>query len=182
MIEKIKIADALREWPDSSSVSKLVGLGNGSGRNITPGNLFSNQLIPNDSFLVGDGGMSYAAIKSLGRKGGDGEKSVLLVSRYNSNQRNDFCGMLGRMFALRGNAAAGLAVYMWDVVCVTAYNAFKFSHSDTSMRCGKCTYNGDNYIAVQLGSFAYFSIFFTGFYSGNCVFLNVLESEITWNG
>ena len=182
MIEKIKIADALREWPDSSSVSKLVGLGNGSGRNITPGNLFSNQLIPNDSFLVGDGGMSYAAIKSLGRKGGDGEKSVLLVSRYNSNQRNDFCGMLGRMFALRGHAAAGLAVYMWDVVCVTAYNAFKFSHSDTSMRCGKCTYNGDNYIAVQLGSSAYFHIFFTRFYSGNCGFLNVLESEITWNG
>jgi hypothetical protein len=86
MMEKIKIADALSEWPDSSSVSKLVGL----GRNITPGNLFSNQLIPNDSFLVGDGGMSYAVIKSLGRKGGDGVASVLLVSSYNSNQRNHF--------------------------------------------------------------------------------------------
>lgn len=88
--------------------------------------------------------------------------------------------MLGRMFALRGHAAAGLAVYMCDVVCVTAYNAFKFSHSDASMKCGKCTYNGDNYIAIQLGNSAYFNIFFTGFYSGNCVFLNVLESEITW--
>ena len=178
MMEKIKIADALSEWPDSSSVSKLVGL----GRNITPGNLFSNQLIPNDSFLVGDEGMSYAVIKSLGRKGGDGVASVLLVSSYNSNQRNDFRGVVGRIFALRGHAAAGLAVYIWDVVCVTAYNAFKFSHSDTNLKCGKCTYNGENYIAIQLGYSAYTDIFFTGFYSGNCVFLNVLESEITWIG
>lgn len=180
MIEKILLNNALNEWPDSNSISKLVGLNNGEGGNITPGNILSNQQIAKDSFLVGDGGMSYAAIKSLGRKGGDGEKSVLLVSRYNSNQRNDFCGILGRMFALRGHAAAGLAVYMCDVVCVTAYNAFKFSHSDASMKCGKCTYNGDNYIAIQLGNSAYFNIFFTGFYSGNCVFLNVLESEITW--
>lgn len=141
MIEKILLNNALNEWPDSNSISKLVGLNNGEGGNITPGNILSNQQIAKDSFLVGYGGMSYAAIKSLGRKGGDGEKSVLLVSRYNSNQRNDFCGMLGRMFALRGHAAAGLAVYMCDVVCVTAYNVFKFSHSDASMRCGKCTSN-----------------------------------------
>lgn len=180
MIEKIKIADALREWPDSSSVSKLVGLSNGVGRNITPGSLFSNQLIPNDPFLVGDGGMSYAVIKNLGRKGGDGVASVLLVSRYNSNQRNDFCGMMGRIFALRGSLTNGLSAYMWDVFCVTAWTSFKFSHSDNNLKCGKCTYNGGNYIAVQLGYSAYFNIFFTGFYSGNCVFLNVLESEITW--
>ena len=85
MIEKILLNNALNEWPDSNSISKLVGLNNGVGGNITPGNILSNQQIAKDSFLVGDGGMSYAAIKSLGRKGGDGEKSVLLVSRYNSN-------------------------------------------------------------------------------------------------
>lgn len=68
MIETIKITDALSKWPDENSVSKLVGLNNGEGGNITPGNILSNQQIPNSSFLVGDGGMSYAAIKSLGKR------------------------------------------------------------------------------------------------------------------
>lgn len=180
MIETIKIADALSKWPEENSVSKLVGLNNGEGGNITPDNILSNQQMPNSAFLVGDGGMSYAAIKSLGKKGGDGIASVLLVSSYNSGQKNDFRGMIGRIFALRGHASAGLATYMWDVVCVTAWTSFKFSHSDTNLKCGKCTYNGENYIAIQLGYSAYTDIFFTGFYSGNCAFLNVLESEITW--
>lgn len=180
MIETIKITDALSKWPDENSVSKLVGLNNGEGVNITPGNILSNQQIPNSTFLVGDGGMSYAAIKSLGRKGGDGIASVLLVSSYNSGKNNDFRGVVGRIFALRGHASAGLAAYMWDVICVTAFNSFKFSHSDTNLKCGKCTYNGENYIAIQLGYSAYTDIFFTGFYSGNCTFLNVPESDITW--
>lgn len=179
-IEKIQLSDALSKWPDENSVSKLVGLNNGEGGNITPGNILSNQQIPNSSFLVGDGGMSYAAIKSLGRKGGDGIDSVLLVSSYNSDKKNDFRGVVGRIFSLRGHAAAGLSAYMWDVICVTAWTSFKFYHSVANFKCGKCTYNGENYIAIQLGNDAYTDIFFTGFYSGNCSFLNVPESEITW--
>lgn len=50
MIEKILLNNALNEWPDSNSISKLVGLNNGEGGNITPGNILSNQQIAKDSF------------------------------------------------------------------------------------------------------------------------------------
>nr|DAF31127.1 MAG TPA: hypothetical protein [Caudoviricetes sp.] len=180
MIEKINITDALGEWPESNSVSKLVGIDNtGDGKNISPDKLFSEHPIRGKNFTT-DKGLVYASIKSLGTKKGDGKKSVLLVNTYDTDKRNNYRGIMGRLFGIRGSVNSGLAAYMWDVVCVKAYEHFKFSHSDTSLKCGKCAYNGENYIAVELGSAAYFDIFFTGFYSGNCIFLSVEESDITW--
>lgn len=180
MIEKVKLNETMNAWPASENLNKIVGLNDGgAGSTMSPNVLLTARPIIGSCFTA-EGGMYYAAIKTIGRKMGDGKNSVLLISTYDDNSLQSLRGIMGRMYALRGNANSMLVATWWDITCLRAHNGFELSSSNASLKAGKCIYGGKNYLAIQLGSASFFDVFFTGFYSGNCVFIHVLESEVTW--
>lgn len=179
MIETVKLNEVMNAWPAAGSLEKIAGLNSaGIGNTLSPDELLSAKSIVGKHFSA-DGGMNYATIKYLGNKKGSGKDSTLLVCAYD-NSLQSMRGIMGRMYALRGSANSGLIAEMWDVLCIRAYNSFRLVSTDASLKPGRCFYNGKNYLAIQLGGEAYFDVFFTGFYSGNCDFIHVLESEVTW--
>lgn len=179
MIETVKLNEVMNAWPAADSLEKIAGLDSaGIGNTLSPDELLSAKSIVGKHFSA-DGGMKYATFKHLGYKRGDGKDSTLLVCAYD-NSLQSMRGIMGRIYALRGNANSGLIAKMWDVLCIRAYSGFRLVSTDASLKSGRCLYGGKNYLAIQLGGEAYFDAYFTGVYSGNCVFIHVLESEVTW--
>ena len=81
---------------------------------------------------------------------------------------------------MRGGSSSYNISYIWDIVCTWGYDSGKFSHSRSDLKCGTCTYQGEKWIAVQLGSEAAFDIVFSGLYTDNCNFKIVNMNEVTW--
>lgn len=120
----------------------------------------------------------YAAIKQLGSKI-NAKACALLVAEY-KNENNPFSGAIGTLFGIRGSASAYLSLLRSDIYCAAAYNQFKLNSSTDDFVCGKFLHNGKYYVAVNLGSGGSVDIYFTGFYSPDCVFQIVEESSGQW--
>jgi len=163
MIQKKKFSDAI-----AANISVV-------------GELVADAIMPGyDLNTVWANKLKYATIKNLGLVASDGNKNVLLVCKYNPEIMEDYHGVMGRFFGVRGGSIAMNISLLFDVVCTYAFNGGIFYCSNSDLKCGRCTYNGAHYIAVQLGSNPKHDVLFSGIYSKDCVFLQVLESNILW--
>ena len=95
---------------------------------------------------------------------------------------------------LRGTSGAMLVPFMVDINICKAYSNYSGYASSTSstftynsitaqagnnIKVGTCTYDGSTYLAVHFSTvLATFNIFFSGFYSSDCVFTIVKSSTI----
>ena len=131
---------------------------------VTNNNAFPNPLY---SHLINIG----SALDSI--------NCVLLVASYISGELNDFKGILGKLYGIRGNKSAYNVSFQFDVICTYAYNYAVFDIA-TDNKIGTCRYNEATYIAVQLPKNATYTLLFSGIHSKDCVFKIVRETDIQW--
>lgn len=132
-------------------------------------------------YVRGNEGLYYADFKKLGSKL-DGKSSVLLISQYTDDKIN-WSGIMGRMFITRGDDNSLLMANITDVICCRAYSNIELltNHLGSyEVQARKCMYNNLKYLAIRFPHSPGAGICFNGIYSGNCVFMHVLETEVQW--
>ena len=130
-----------------------------------------DRVIPNNK-------LKYATIKTMSNRTIDASYSVLLVCEVNDGIEN-YKGIIGTLWVLRGSKDMLLYAVFFSITCLKAYDSIKGLASNGN-KVGKCIWNGKEYIAVALRVTYSVSLLFSGFYTDDCVFKNVLESEVTW--
>ena len=124
--------------------------------------------------------LKYASAKNLGAKSGNGNMGVLLVAEISDSELYSNTGINGRIYLSRGSKGYFLISNFIDVTCMVAYQNTSFHVSNDTLKCGKCTYNGKTYIALQLGSDSLCDVIFSGFFTTNCTFIHALDTEVSW--
>lgn len=125
----------------------------------------------------------YASIKNLNASL-NANNYVLLIAELSNDENNIYTGATGELFIFRGNPNSYLITKHYNFVCVGAYNGTKFHITETTgeaqTKCGLCTYNGKRYIAIALDYIPSGDVYFSGFYSPNCIFQFVFSGSVQW--
>lgn len=145
---------------------------------INTGNLRLDGFNVSPPWVTGDKGLKYAILKDLGIVAGDGKNSVLLITEI-SDGFDNFSGIIGKIWKLRGNSGSYPVAEQFLVTCIKSYDRLVFS-TNNNTKVGRCVYNNKKYLAVRMIALPFHCILFSGIYSGGCTFLNVVESEVTW--
>lgn len=138
-----------------------------------------------DGFIVGstdpvaaDGKLKYAILKNIGATLPN-IKGVVLVAEI-EGVAESFKGIIGTLYRLRGAVDAFLIAEQYTVTCLKAYTQDKFESGDSEIKVGRCAYKGKTYIGFNTKPSPSPRLFYSGLYSGNCLFTHVPESEVTW--
>ena len=123
----------------------------------------------NISPVTVNGSLKYAKPNIIG---------VVLVSEISEGIEN-FKGIIGTLYRLRGSVSFSLIAEQYTITCLKAYKNTKFE-SNNEIRVGKCTYNGKTYIGFTTQSEPSPRLFFSGYYTSDCIFTHVPESEVIW--
>lgn len=177
MIKTIQIKDAINSYPDGV-LSKISGVdinGNAVAENIER---YANDCKLSGVVTIGEGGgLFHSPFKSLGVKAGDGIGSVMLIAPFSDSNQN-MRGIIGRIYIIRGSAKSLLYATLFDIIAVKAYSSLKLHSSSNYYTVTTCIYDGIKYLALKLANDVKFEVYFSGIYSGNCVFKHVLNSEV----
>ena len=122
--------------------------------------------------------VKYATIKKLAVTI-DGKLNVLLLTKNIPNSAQKFSGVVGTIYQLRGGTTAGLIATSFQVSCTRAYFQVVAKCSGDN-KVGTCEWNGEKYLAIGINHLPSSTLLFSGIYTDDCIFKNVLESEITW--
>lgn len=134
-------------------------------------------IINNITPVTVNGSLKYAIMKNLGVTKPN-MVGVVLVSEISEGIEN-FKGIIGTLYRLRGSISFSLIAEQYTITCLKAYKNIKFE-SNNEIRVGKCTYNGKTYIGFTTQSEPSPRLFFSGYYTSDCIFTHVPESEVIW--
>ncbi len=106
----------------------------------------------------------------------------MLIAAYNNKTDSPLSGFNGEIYLIRGASSTVLTSVKITVNCMAARQDVKFyaEINGTQKKCGKCTYNGVNYIGVEIGQSSSSNIFISGIYSKDCIFKAVNINDVQW--
>lgn len=145
---------------------------------VESANIKSSGININQTGVIATGGLKFATINRLG-VAPDNKEAVLLVTEVKEEVEN-FKGMHGKLWELRGSIGALLIATKYSVTCAKAYDRI-ICKAENESKVGTCAYKGTTYLAIKLRRDSARDLFFSGFYSGNCVFTIVLDSDVVWS-
>lgn len=180
MIKTIQIKDAINSYPDGvlKNISGVDINGNVVTENVE--HYANERKLAGILAVGGNEGLLHNSFKYLGVKKGDGIGSVMLIAPF-SEEKQQMRGIIGRIYIMRGSSANRLNATLFDVIVVKAFLDPKLYSSSNSYTAVTCIYNGRKYLALNLNNDSLFEVYFSGIYSGDCVFQHVLASDVQFS-
>ena len=121
----------------------------------------------------------YSVVRSLG-KTKDVTPCVLLIAEVDNGKMEDSIGFVGEIYELRGGSGALAYIGSYPAKVLKVRDSI-VTNEELKKRVGTCVYAGKSYLALQFPSNMVIEVCFTGFYSGNCIFNMVEETEVVWD-